>query len=93
MSDNFNKEYALYRRGKSKYLYLGEVEDTDKYKNPKSFYKTVEEAHQKTFELYQQREAEKKRMQEQERFNKELEKKIIEEVRKTTEREIINVFK
>ena len=52
MSDNFNKEYALYRRGKSKYLYLGEVEDTDKYKNPKSFYKTVEEEHQKTFELY-----------------------------------------
>lgn len=75
-----NEEYQRY------------VEEAKK-RNRYTIYNTIEEAHQQSLRLYEERQATIRREKEEKQFRKELEKKILQQVKETTEKEISKIFK
>lgn len=69
--------------------YVEEAKNRNRY----DVYNTIEEAHQQAIRRYEERQAMIRREEDEKKFRKELEKKILQQVKETTEKEISKIFK
>ena len=68
--------------------YVEEAKNRNRY----DVYNTIEEAHQQARRRYEERQATIRREEDEKKFRKELEKKILQQVKETTEKEISKIF-